>query len=365
MNYKAFISMLYIKGTGITKDQFTKNLFLSSVYDTSVIIDKRASDSSYKGYNRGNPIDEIAYDVISQPENINISGIEELIEKYLNSKPDKKSEYEQRICSKFKVYIPDITLENICQRIAAFFIDEVLTPAFNNYKAKNNISDVDVSIKPDEKNKTIENDNSVSSNKVNKERDVSGTNTTTNIFNNRVEDNSIDATLNMAVQKNYDNHNEDNSIKTIITNTTNNITLSEDNSRNTIINNTPSKSSDELVELKKLITELNSLFMNLDEKGRSIHISSGLCSEEEQKEKEQEFETIKSDFINEHKKLRKYYLSFSELKGNFEKMISLSLTLTFWYGFKNDNQNQTRIVCDHQIEKYSKCINEVWNALPK
>ena len=86
--------------------------------------------------------------------------------------------------------------------------------AESGYKEKNNISDVDVSIKPDEKNNTIENDNSVSSNKVDKERDVSGTNTTTNIFNNRVEDNSIDAKLNMAVQKNYDNHNEDNSIDT-------------------------------------------------------------------------------------------------------------------------------------------------------
>ena len=131
--YKNFISNLYIKGAGLTKAELTRELFQSSVKDTSVITDKRNSDSVYKGYNRGNSIGEIAYDIISQPENINISGIEELIEKYLNSKPDKKSEYEQRICGKFKNDIPDITPENICKRIAAFFIDEVLTPASNNY----------------------------------------------------------------------------------------------------------------------------------------------------------------------------------------------------------------------------------------
>lgn len=173
-----------------------------------------------------------------------------------------------------------------------------------------------------------------------------------------------------------DNHTEDNSVnisstsinnisETTVYSTTNNITLFEDNRSNETILNTSSKSANELVGLKDLINKLNSLFMDLDEKGRSIHMSSWLYSEEEQNEKEQDFETIKSDFINENKKLRHYYLNFSELKESFEEMISLSRTLTFWYGFNNDEQNHTRIVCDHQIEEYRKCIDAVWEVLSK
>lgn len=128
--------------------------------------------------------------------------------------------------------------------------------------------------------------------------------------------------------------------------------------------NTSSKNADELAGLNALFNELNSRFMDLDEKGSSLHMSSWLRSEEEQNEKEQEFEIIKSDFINENKKLRLYYLSFPELEEKFEKMISLSRTLTFWYGYKDDEQNHTKTSCDH-IEEYRKCIHEVWKMLSK
>lgn len=322
--YKNFISNLYIKGAGLTKAELTRELFQSSVKDTSVITDKRNSDSVYKGYNRGNSIGEIAYDIISQPGNINKSGIENLIEKYLNKKPSEKSENEQKICGKFKNVIPDISPENLCGRIAEFFIDEVLKPAAEEY----------------EKATASAKDNS-----------------TRKVLTHVQEGKSVKSAI--------DNHSKDNSVTTTNTSTTNNITLVEDNIRNTITLNTSSKNMDELDELKTLIKNLDSCFMNLKTTGINIHMSSWLCSEEEQKEKEQEFKNTKSDFIIEHKKLYYYYRSFPELTENFDRMISLSRTLTFWYGYKNNEQNHTRLECDYQIEEYSKCINEVWDALSK
>lgn len=139
MEYKDFISKLHIKGAWLPKDEFTKQLFESSVRDTSVITDKRSSINTFKGYNRGNPINEIAYDVINGSTNLNESGIEVFIEKYLNNAPDKKFEYAQKICDKFKDQIPDITHENICKKIAIFFIDKVLRPAAEEYKNTRNI----------------------------------------------------------------------------------------------------------------------------------------------------------------------------------------------------------------------------------
>ena len=131
MEYKVFINKIYIRGNGITKAELTRDLFLNSVNDTSVITDKRDSISVYKGYNRGNPISEISYDVIC---NLNKSRTESYIEKYLNNMQDKKSENVQKICGKFKEYITDITPENICKKVAGFFIDVVLRPAAKEYE---------------------------------------------------------------------------------------------------------------------------------------------------------------------------------------------------------------------------------------
>jgi len=119
MEYKDFINKLYIKGAGSRKVELTKNLFLSAVNETSVITDKRDSDSSYKGFNRGNSIDCIAYDAIND---LNKSGIEAYIEEYFNSMHDKKSENVQKICGRFKEDIPSITPENISERIASFLL---------------------------------------------------------------------------------------------------------------------------------------------------------------------------------------------------------------------------------------------------
>lgn len=332
MEYKEFISKLYIKGVWLAKDEFSMELFLSAVNDTSVITDKRSSIQSYKGYNRGNPINEISYDVISD---LNKSGIESFLEEYLNQKPDKKLEYSQKICDKFNKEISCIIPENLCEKIAAFFIDEVLKPTAKEYEKTNaNAKAVSIEKAPDP---------------------IQETQNAENCNDNDVENSIVS----------IDNISTTNINETFDDSTTNHITLIKDGHSNNIIINTSSKNADELAGLKALINELNSRFMDLDEKGIILHMSSWLRSEEERNEKEQEFEIIKSDFINENKKLRKFYLIFPELKEKFEKMLSLSRTLTFWYGYKRDEQNHTRIDCDHQIEEYRKCINEVWKILSK
>lgn len=275
MEYKDFIAKLYIKGLWLTKAEFTKQLILSSVNDDSCITDKRKSDNLYKGFNCGQPINAVAYDVLND---LNKPGIVAFLKEYVNNKPDEKSANIQTLCGKFKDAIPDITPETLCEKIAAFFVDEVLSPAAKEYE------------------KTLASIKTASSKKVS-----------------------------APVQK--------------------------------------SKSADELAGLKALINELNVLFTDLDEKGSVLYLSPFPCSEEEQNEKEHELEALKSDFINEHKKLRRYYLSFPELKELFEEMLSLSRTLTFRYGYKNDEQNRTRIVCDHKIEEYRKCVDKAWAAL--
>ncbi len=329
MEYKDFITMLYIKGAGIIKAELTKELFLKSVNDTSVITDKRDSDSTYKGYNRGNPINEIAYDVI---HNFNQSGIKSCLEEYLNKMHDKRAENVQKICGRFKDDILDLTPENISERIASFFVDEVLKPAANEYE------------------KTIQ--SAKDDSKRNDSASVQEANSGENTIDNRSEGNLTNISTT--------NINE-----TVVSSKINNTTPINDNRSNTIVINTSSKNASVLEELKDLITELNTMFMDLDERGRVLHMSSWLRSDDEQNEKEQQFKALKVDFIEKHSKLRRYYLSFSELSEMFDELRSLSHTLTFWYGFKNDKQNHTRIVCDHQIEEYRKCIDAVWEVLSK
>lgn len=330
MEYKEFISKLYIKGAGSKKAELTRNLFLSAVNDNSVITDNRTSDESYKGYNRGNSINRIAYDVIN---NLKQSGIEPYIEEYLNKMQGKESENVQKICSRFKEDIPDITPENISERIASFFVDEVLKPAAKEYE------------------KTIPRTKDVSTGKD--PASVQGTPNAESAIDGYSEDNSNNITNISTTSIN----------ETVVSSMINSTTLINDNRSNTIVINTLSKNASELEGLKALITELNTSFMNLDEIGLVLHMSSWLKSDDEQNEKEQQFEALKVDFIKKHNKLRRYYLSFSELREMFDELRSLSHTLTFWYGYRNDEQNQTRIECDHQIEKYRKCIEEVWNAL--
>lgn len=132
MEFKDFISKLYIKNAWsinknkMTKALFTEYLFLNSVTDQSTITDKRNSESSFKGFNRGHSIAEIANDVLN---NLYSEGISSFLKDTFNSNPDKKSENIKTICEKFKTDIPDITPDNIVQKITDFFIYEVLRPA--------------------------------------------------------------------------------------------------------------------------------------------------------------------------------------------------------------------------------------------
>ena len=361
MEYKDFISKLHIKGTWLPKDEFTKQLFESSVRDTSVITDKRNSINTFKGYNRGNPINEIAYDVINDSTNLKESGIEVFIEKYLNNAPDKKFEYAQKICDKFKDQIPDISRENICKKIAIFFIEKVLIPAAKEYKI------------------TLDNIKAKSNGKVNSNSSSSKSDIGRQFIEDEINVSSNDTDTGNNNPKSYtpnssDNHYEDNSInignitntkleKTSVNSTTNHITNIDDDRRNTIVINIVQKNEGDLAAVKGLINELNSRFLDLDEKSGILHLSSWTRSEKQQNEKEQEFRTLQDIFIDANKKLRQYNLTFPKLNEIFEKMILLSETLTFRYDFRNDGDNRTFIKCDDQIEEYRKCIKEVWKAL--
>lgn len=131
MEYKDFIAKLYIKGAWLTKADFTKKLILSSVNDDSRITEKRKSESLYKGFNSGRPINAVAYDVL---KDLNRPGIVAFLRKYISNKPDEKSANIQTLCDKFKDDIPDITPENLCERIVDFFVEEVLSSAAKEYE---------------------------------------------------------------------------------------------------------------------------------------------------------------------------------------------------------------------------------------
>lgn len=118
--------------------------------------------------------------------------------------------------------------------------------------------------------------------------------------------------------------------------------------------------TDKIEELKDLISELNGGFIELKDKGIELHSPFAHRTDEEQNVKEQEFESIRTDFIEKHNRLRRYYLSFPELRDIFEEMLSLSATLSFEIGFTNNVKNQA---IAFQKEKYEKCIDNVWKAL--
>lgn len=122
MEYKDFISKLHIKGTWLPKDEFTKQLFESSVRDTSVITDKRNSINTFKGYNRGNPINEIAYDVINDSTNLKESGIEVFIEKYLNNHLIRSSSMHKRFVTNSKIKFRIFPVKIYVRRLLFFLL---------------------------------------------------------------------------------------------------------------------------------------------------------------------------------------------------------------------------------------------------
>lgn len=150
MDYKIFIMKLYIKGTWMVlnsenntktkliKEELTKQLFLSSVNNPSTITDKRNSLNVFKGYNRGNSIEVIANDILGD---LNEQGIKDFLNELFHSNPDEIDENVQIICNRFRDDIPDITAENICEKIAEFFIVEVLKPVTKKIEQRNDISD--------------------------------------------------------------------------------------------------------------------------------------------------------------------------------------------------------------------------------
>lgn len=347
MEYKDFINKLYIKGAGSRKVELTKNLFLSAVNETSVITDKRDSDSSYKGFNRGNSIDCIAYDAIND---LNKSGIEAYIEEYFNSMHDKKSENVQKICGRFKEDIPSITPENISERIASFFVDEVLKPAAKEYE-KTIQSTKDDSTRNDPV--SVQETNSGESNIDNRsEGNITNKSTT---INNHTEDNSVNITNTSTANIN----------ETFVSSKMDNTTLTNNNRSNTISIDLSSKSKDKLNELKALIEELSANLLNLNDKGGSNNCCSWVLSKDEREEKKQEFEKLRNEFISKNEELRYYYLSFSELKDTFEKMIHISRVVKYGVYTIITEANDVMPVCDPEITEYEECIKAVWKALSK
>ena len=347
MKYNDFISKLYIKGAGITKAEFTKELFVRSVSDYWVILGKRNSDEAFKGYNSGHSISAIASDVI---DNLNEEGIRKFLEEFFNKNPEKKAEYAQIICNSFKNDIPDITAENICEKITTFFINEVLRPAAKKYE-KTIQSTKDDSTRNDPV--SVQETNSGESNIDNR----SGGNITnkSTTINNHTEDNSVNITDTSTANIN----------ETFVSSKMDNTTLTNNNRSNTIVIDASSKNAYELASLKALISELNVRFFVLNEKGGSNNCCSWGLSKDERKEKKQEFEKLRNEFISKNEELRYYYLSFSELKDTFEKMIHISRVVKYGVYTIITEANDVMPVCDPEITEYEECIKAVWEALSK
>lgn len=142
MEYKDFIKRLYLRNhwykaneynevVKISKGEFTKELFLNSVNNEREITDYRSSDESFKGYNKGNSIAVIAEDVLGNPD---LEKLELFLKTSLEYVPETETRNNvvNRICENFKDVIDDITPENMCKKIAVFFLNKVLEPAVKN-----------------------------------------------------------------------------------------------------------------------------------------------------------------------------------------------------------------------------------------
>jgi hypothetical protein len=253
----------------------------------------------------------------------------------------------QIICKRFKDDIPDITAENICEKIADFFIDAVIRPVAKETKQEDatpphhlNSAQAQVSEPATAVDDSTEQD----------DNSLHYSNHTENFYDNHTD--------------NY-NENTTNINETSLSSVTNNITLINDNRSNTITINISENNANELAELKSLIKYLYSSFLNLDDEGCALCIGSGFRTSEEQNEQEQNFQAHKDAFINESKNLRRYYLTFPELVEIFEKLLSLSQTLTFKYEFKNNEHNEVIFVAEPKIEEYKEYIKKVSGALFK
>lgn len=150
MEYKDFIKRLYLRNhwykaneynevVKISKGEFAKELFLNSVIDERKITDYRNSDEAFKGYNKGNSIAKIAEAVRGNP---NLEKLESFLKRSLEYVPEaeNRNNVVNRICENFKDVIDDITPENMCKKIAVFFLNKVLKPAVKNCGTEPDIS---------------------------------------------------------------------------------------------------------------------------------------------------------------------------------------------------------------------------------
>ena len=234
---------------------------------------------------------------------------------------------KKQLCDSFRCELPNINVDN--------YIDELSELLIKIIKEAAGKENTERTVNPHIESKSDE-------------KEVPKSTTPPLAIDNHTEDNSV----------NIINTSTNNIAETTVNSTINNITLFEDNRSNTIVINISEKNDSELTKLKTLINELNVGFIDLYDKGIALHSPFAHRTDEEQNEKEQEFESLRAEFIDKNKKLRYYYLSFPELRDIFEEMLSLSATLTFEVGFTDNSKNQAQY-----IEKYEKCITMIWNAL--
>lgn len=230
------------------------------------------------------------------------------------------------------------------------FVDEVLKPAAKEYE-KTIQSTKDDSTRNDPV--SVQETNSGESNIDNRsEGNITNKSTT---INNHTEDNSVNITNTSTANIN----------ETFVSSKMDNTTLTNNNRSNTISIDLSSKSKDKLNELKALIEELSANLLNLNDKGGSNNCCSWVLSKDEREEKKQEFEKLRNEFISKNEELRYYYLSFSELKDTFEKMIHISRVVKYGVYTIITEANDVMPVCDPEITEYEECIKAVWKALSK
>lgn len=202
MNFKEFNDKLYIKEAFKPKDQFTRNLFLNAVNDTSKINDKYTSLEVFKGYSQGNSIKEIAFDIVDYLDTEKLS---DYINSLFDKNPTKKAEYKEAVCNKFKSDLENINLENMADILSELLMTIIKEAAIQSKRNQGKI--------PPESNRQSHEINTsegvgiaISGNNVNLEKDLNSMKEIVNhiiMTFNKIRYDSTELSLNMKINKSY------------------------------------------------------------------------------------------------------------------------------------------------------------------
>lgn len=241
---------------------------------------------------------------------------------------------KKQLCDSFRCELPNINVDNYIDELSELLI-KIIKEAAGKENTERTV------------NPHIESNSD--------EKEVPKSTTNPLAIGNHTEDNSVNITNTSTANIN----------ETFVSSKMDNTTLTNNNRSNTISIDLSSKSKDKLNELKALIEELSANLLNLNDKGGSYNCCSWILSKDEREEKKQEFEKLRNEFISKNEELRYYYLSFSELKDTFEKMIHISRVVKYGVYTIITEANDVMPVCDPEITEYEECIKAVWKALSK